>query len=187
MVKYNEDFKLKVVKDYLGGTLGFVSLAKKHRISSTSLISAWVHAFKEFGEDGIYKRQPRQVYPVQFKIDVLNFMEKTGASYQDTAIVFKMSSPSLIANWYALYSKKGRKGLGEEQKGRSLMAEHRKRKPLPSKNDITREERLERENELLRLENSYLKKVKAFQESSNASPEKHRRPSRSNSKKKDSK
>jgi transposase len=45
---------------------------------------------------------------------------------------------------------------------------------------------LERENELLRLENTYLKKLRAFREKSNVSHEKHKQNWHSNSKKKDS-
>ena len=51
---------------------------------------------------------------------------------------------------------------------------------------ISREEQLERENELLRLEIAYLKKLKAFQENPNAFLEKHKQQWHSNSKKKDS-
>ena len=51
---------------------------------------------------------------------------------------------------------------------------------------LTREAELERENELLRLENAYLKKLKAFRENPNAYLEKHKQNWHSNSKKKDS-
>jgi len=51
---------------------------------------------------------------------------------------------------------------------------------------LTSEERLERENELLKLENTYLKKLKAFRENPNAFHEKHKQKWHSNSKKKDS-
>ncbi len=51
---------------------------------------------------------------------------------------------------------------------------------------LTREEELEHENELLRLENAYLKKLRAFRENPNAFHEKHKQKWHSNSKKKDS-
>lgn len=54
------------------------------------------------------------------------------------------------------------------------------------KNSMSREEQLERENELLRLEIAYLKKLKSFQENPNAFLEKHRQRWHSNLKKKDS-
>ncbi len=51
---------------------------------------------------------------------------------------------------------------------------------------MSREEQLERENELLRLEVAYLKKLKAFRENPDAFLEKHKQRLHSNSKKKDS-
>ena len=50
---------------------------------------------------------------------------------------------------------------------------------------LTRETELERENELLRLEIAYLKKLKAFRENPNVFLEKHKQNWHSNSKKKD--
>ncbi len=51
---------------------------------------------------------------------------------------------------------------------------------------MSREEQLERENELLRLEVAYLKKLKAFRENLDAFLEKHKQRLPLNSKKKDS-
>ena len=36
MTKYNLEFKLKVVKEYLEGNIGYLSLAKKYNIKSTT-------------------------------------------------------------------------------------------------------------------------------------------------------
>lgn len=54
------------------------------------------------------------------------------------------------------------------------------------KKKLTCKEELEREIELLRLENAYLKKVRAFRENPNAFHEKHKQRWQSNSKMKDS-
>lgn len=50
--KYSYEFKLKVVEEYLNGTLGYTLLAKKHHISTTSLIEKWVNQFKTNGKEG---------------------------------------------------------------------------------------------------------------------------------------
>ena len=184
MAKYSEEFKLKIVIEYLGG--GYSLLAKKYGIPAKSQVKRWVRAYKEFGEDGLRRKHSKQVYPVKFKLDVLHFMEQTGASYQDTAIVFKMNNPSLIANWYRVFLEEGIEGLQEKAKGRTSMSKNCKTKLPKQEKELSREELLERENELLRLENAYLKKLKAFQESPNAFIEKHKQRWHSNSKKKDS-
>ncbi|WP_077701823.1 MULTISPECIES: helix-turn-helix domain-containing protein [Virgibacillus] len=186
MAKYSYEFKLMIVKEYLENSLGYGLLAKKHGIPSQSPIERWVRAYKEFGEDGLRRKHSKQVYPVQFKLDVLNFMKRTGASYQDTAIVFKMNNPTLIANWYRIFWNEGIEGLQDKSKGRPPMSKNHKAKPAKQEKELSREELLERENELLRLENAYLKKLKAFQENPNAFLEKHKQRWRSNSKKKDS-
>ena len=185
MPKYSDEFKLKIVKECLDGSLGYTLLAKKYNIPSESNIKRWVKAYQAFGLEGLQKKRSKQVYSVRFKLDVLNFMETTGPSYQDTAIAFKMNNPSLIANWKRIFLTEGIEGLKEKPKGRPSMSRNRKSKPRNLEKKTTREEQLERENELLRLEIAYLKKVKAFQENPNAFLERHKQQWHSNLKKKD--
>ena len=71
-------------------------------------------------------------------------------------------------------------------KGRPPMSKNRKVKSIKPEKELSREEQLERENELLRLEIAYLKKLNAFQENPNAFLAKHKQQWQSNSKKKDS-
>lgn len=186
MAKYSDEFKLRIVKEYLEKSLGYLLLAKKYNISSTSPIRRWVRAYKEFGEAGLRKKQTKQVYSVQFKLDVLHFMKQTGSSYQDTAIEFNMNNPTLIANWNRIFLKEGTGGLQEKAKGRLPMSKKPKIQPVKQEKSVSREEQLARENELLRLEIAYLKKFNAFQENPSAFLEKHKQRWHSNSKKKDS-
>ena len=186
MAKYSDGFKLKIVKEYLDGSLGYALLAKKYGIPNHAQIQRWVRTYKAFNEEGLRKKQSKQVFSVQFKVDVLHFMKKTGASYQDTAIRFNLHNPTLIANWYSIFSKEGIEGLKGKVKGRPPMSKKRKAKPVKEEKELSREEQLEREIELLRLENAYLKKLRAFQENPNAFLAKHKQHWHSNSKKKDS-
>ena len=66
------------------------------------------------------------------------------------------------------------------------MSKNRKAKPVKQEKGFSREEQLERENELLRLEIAYLKKLRAFQENPDAYLEKHKQRWHSNLEKKDS-
>ena len=186
MAKYSNEFKLRVVKAYLEGSRGYPLLAKSFSMPSASPIKRWVRAYKEFGEKGIRRKTTKEVYSVQLKLDVLNFMKKTGASFQDTAIEFNMNNPSLIGDWYRKFSDEGVEGLTKKVKGRPPMPKNRKAKSVKLENESSREEQLERENELLRLEVAYLKKLNAFQENPNAFLAKHKQQWHSNSKKKDS-
>ena len=68
MVKYSEEFKLKIIKEYLKGSLGYKLLAKKYQIPHESSIKSWVRNYKEYGLTGISTRPSPVVYTVQFKL-----------------------------------------------------------------------------------------------------------------------
>jgi len=186
MAKYSDEFKLKIIREYLDGFLGYKLLAEKYNIQNKSSIQNWVRSYQEYGVEGIMCKSSKKVYSVQFKLDVLHFKKQTGASYQDTAIEYKMNNPSLIANWQRIFLKDGVEGLKPKTKGRPSMSKKKDIKPTKQENKMPREKELERENELLRLEVAYLKKLKAFQVNPDAFLEKHKRQWHSNSKKKDS-
>ncbi|MEX5942314.1 transposase [Mammaliicoccus sciuri] len=82
MTKYSDEFKLKVVKEYLEGSLGYRSLAKKYNISDKSVIKRWVTAFQSFGIEGIKNKQKNTIYFVTFKLDILHYMKRTGDSFK---------------------------------------------------------------------------------------------------------
>ncbi|WP_330585606.1 MULTISPECIES: transposase [Clostridia] len=183
MAKYSDEFKLKVVKEYLEGIFGYRILAKKYEIPDTKVIRRWVRAFHSFGMEEIKRKRKKAVYPVPFKLSVLHYRKRTGASFQDTAIEFGLNNPSIISHWKKAFEKEGMEGLQKKPKGRPPMSRKKKQKP---KKEMSREKQLEREIELLRLENAYLKKLNAFQENPNAFLEKHKQRWHSNSTKKDS-
>ncbi len=186
MVKYNADFKFKLVQEYLSSSLGYSLLAKKYGLPSQTSLQDWVRAYKNFGIEGLNRKTKKQIYSVKFKLDVLHFMKQTGASYQDTAIEFNMNNPSLISSWNGQFLKEGIEGLQEKPKGRPSMSKKPKATPSKKEKEMSREEQLARENELLRLEVAYLKKLKAFRENPETFLEKHKQRSPLNSKKKDS-
>lgn len=181
MDKYSKEFKLKVVLEYLEGRMGYLLLARKYEIRSRALIQRWVRIYNALGEDGLKPIEKKQSYPVQFKLDVLNFMKQTGASYLETAIHFKITNPTLISYWNSKLGIEGRK----EKKEKPSMPKKTKKILTEQDQTLTREQ-LEQEVEALRLEVAYLKKLNAFQENPDAFLEKYKQLSRSNLKKKDS-
>lgn len=186
MAKYSEEFKIKLVTEYLDGNIGYQALAKKYNIGSHTRIVEWVKTYKSQGMEGLKRRKTKKEYSVQFKLDTIQFMLNTGASYIDTAIRFNLNNPSLIARWMKEFHERGVEGLNPKPKGKPSMSKEPKNQKKKEVKKLTREEELEREIELLRLENTYLKKLRAFRENPNAYLEKHKQNWRSNSKKKDS-
>jgi len=185
VAKYSEEFKMKLVVEYLDGNIGYGSLAKKYNMGSQTPIRDWVKSYESQGMDGLKRRKTKREYSVQFKLDTIQFMLNTGASYLDTAVHFNLNNPSLITRWMKELHEQGVEGLIPKPKGRPSMSKKPNKQKKKEEKNLTREE-LERENELLRLENAYLKKLKAFRENPNAFHEKHKQRWHSSSKKKDS-
>ncbi|ETI65852.1 helix-turn-helix domain-containing protein [Neobacillus vireti] len=184
MAKYSEKFKLMLVKEYQDGKLSYNQLAEKHGMKSSSQIKRWVKIFEEFGMKGIMRKKHNETYSVQFKFDVLSFMKRTGSSETETALQFGLTNPPMIASWKKAFLEGGAEAL-DRPKGRVSMsdkAKNRKNKHTEQK-EMTYEQKLERENELLRLEVEYLKKLRAFQMDPEGYLEKHKQRYHSNSKK----
>ncbi|MCS0542975.1 transposase, partial [Aeromonas veronii] len=117
MAKYSERFKLKLVKEYQDGKLSYSLLAKKYNMKDSTPILRWVKTYEKFGEEGLRRKKKKETYSVQFKLDVLSFMKRTGASETDTALHFGLTNPPLIASWKRAFLKKGVEGLNKP-KGR---------------------------------------------------------------------
>ena len=184
MAKYSDEFKLKVVREYLTGPLGYELLVRKYGIKSPTQLKNWVSAYKKQGAVGLLKKKKSEVYSVQFKLDVLSFRNRTGASFTETALHFGLTNPPLIASWNKKLLEGGAEAL-DKPKGWSAMSDKAKnsqRRKQPVK-EMTVEQKLKRENELLRLENEYLKKLRAFQMDPDGYLEKHKQRYHTNSKK----
>lgn len=186
MAKYSESFKLMIVKEYQEGKLGYSLLAKKYGIKSHNLVKKWVKVFEKFGVDGFMKKRNYEVYSVQFKIDVLDYMKKTRDSLMDTALHFGITTTSLISTWNKSFTAGGIEALGitKERPPMSDKAKKNSRSKKTTKEiEMTYEQKLEREHELLRLEVEYLKKLRAFQTDPEGYLEKHKQRYHTNSKK----
>ena len=186
MVKCSEGFKMKLVTEYLDGNHGYKLLAKKYDMPSPTPLQDWVRAYKTIGMEGLKRRKVKEVYSVQFKLDTIQFMSETGASYQETAEQFRLNNPSLIHRWKKEFNELGIEGLKPKSKGRPSMSKKPNKQTKKEDKKLTLEAKLERENELLRLENTYLKKLRAFRGNPNVFLEKHKQNWHSSSKKKDS-
>ncbi len=91
----------------------------------------------------------------------------------------------MIATWKKSFLEGGAEAL-DKPKGRPSMSDKAKKSETVNnikENEMTREQKLERENELLRLEVEYLKKLRAFQMDPEGYLEKHKQRYHSNSKK----
>ncbi|MGG0655844.1 transposase [Rummeliibacillus pycnus] len=115
MSKFTVEIKLNAVRRYLSGSESYKEIAESIG-SSKSLVMNWVKLFEAQGIKGFEKNYSS--YSVQFKLDVLNFMNKTGASLRETASNFNISSPSTVYQWEMLLKTQGIEALEPKKKGR---------------------------------------------------------------------
>ena len=165
MTKYSEKFKLMLVKEYQKGKLGYRLLAEKHGMKDSTPIKRWVKVYEKFGAEGLMRKKHKETYSTHFKLDVLRYMDRTGSSETVTALQFGLTNPPIIAKWKKAYLEGGAEAL-DKPKGRPPMsdkAKNRKSKKPAEEKEMSNEQKLKRENELLRLEVEYLKKLRAFQ------------------------
>lgn len=170
MSKYSYQFRVKIVLEYLNGPLGYSLLAKKYSIPSSTPIKTWVNQYKTYGERGLQPKKTNKKYSLPFKLDVLRFKQDTGASYKETANAFGIAEPSIIANWKRAYLKEGNPGLNRRigrpakmPKSNPNLDKIKQSKKEQQKNETIDEiEYLKKENEYLKIELAYLKKLKAL-------------------------
>jgi transposase len=155
MAKYDFSFKIKVVKSYLNGEGGFLSIAKRYGIPSKNQVKIWVNAYNTLGENGLKRKNKDTCYTVQFKLDVINYMVRTESSAQEVANHFAMNNSSLIVAWKQKLLNGGVDALSKT-KGRPSMNKNTK-----EEKKLTREQELEYENKLLKAELAFLKKLRA--------------------------
>lgn len=168
MAKYNLKFKLKVVKEYLEGYIGYRSLAKKYNIKSEAEVVRWVNAYKTQDYEGLEVSRKNNSYSLDFKLNVVNLYLTGEMSYQSLANEFKINNPPMIARWVKEFRDEGIEGLKPKKRGRpSNMPSTDKNEKIKNKNDKTKKElseveKLRKENYYLQMEIEILKKKIQF-------------------------
>lgn len=156
MTKFTTEHKLAVVMRYLEGKESFRSIGKLFGTSHAE-VRNWVAQYKENGINGLLKKSYTS-YSVQFKLNVLKYMNDHGTSPNEAAAIFNIPSPRTIRKWRTQFETQGQDALESKKKGRLSMKKETK-KTTPVEGSI---EELQAEIERLRMENAYLKKLNAL-------------------------
>ena len=158
MSKYSKEFKLEVVKYYLQEHHSYSECCKKFNIPSMTPIKQWVDKYQLYGVEGIFKNL-KSSYDGNFKQNVVEYMHTNHLSATETANYFKLGNHSVVLKWERIYYEEGPQGLYIERRGRN---KNMNSKPKKKKIDKEIEEDLMAENQRLRMENEYLKKLNAL-------------------------
>lgn len=157
MSKYSNEFKLEVVKYYLEGHHSRSGTAKKFGMPSSTPLKEWIKKYQEHGPEGLIKQQ-KSSYSGEFKQSVIEYMHDNHLSATQTAVHFRLQTP-IVLKWERIYYEEGPQALYEKRRGRSRNMES---KPKKKKLDKQVEEDLIAENQRLKMENEYLKKLNAL-------------------------
>ena len=174
MAKYSLTYKLKVVTAYLNGEGGYKSLAKKYGVKSASQVLRWINVFKEFGKDGLCRKQNNTRYTSEFKLAVVKSYLTSELSYRQIAFQYGLNNAPLIARWKSEFIKYGTNAFVERPKGRiptmrrtdekAKITTYTKSRSQKQKKELTPEQarilELEKQLRYAQIENAYLKELR---------------------------
>lgn len=161
MTKYDEHFRLKVVQHYLSGADSLQGTSKHFQVGQGA-VQRWISGYKVHGVAGLRKKH--NYYTADFKLAVLKHMWDTGLSRNQTVILYDLRDPGSVARWERMYRDGGMDALrATSRKNYAYMDIPPGAKPQPLTDDEQRSrEALLAELNHLRMENEYLKKLKAL-------------------------
>jgi transposase len=162
MSKYDEVFKRKVVRKYLSGAAGFKSTGHRYGLDQ-STVRRWVEAYRAHGIEGLRKKHT--TYDAQFKLSVLRRMQADELSCRQVVALFDLrGGTGVVTQWQRQYDQGGLEALMPRLRGRPKRISMTKppETPLPLVEDKPTFETLCKENEYLRAEVAYLKKLDAL-------------------------
>jgi transposase-like protein len=159
---YSAELKLQAVKDYLEGRLSPYQIIDKYKIASRTQLSNWIKKYNSHSSLKAYKGEAKAMTKGrsttwQERIDIVQYCLANQQDYHKTAGQFQVSYQQ-VYQWVKKF----------EDGGQDALKDGRGRKKAPE--ELTEADRnklemkkLEYENERLRAENAFLKKLQEFQ------------------------
>lgn len=160
---YSKELKEAAVRDYLSGKYSQYEIVQEYKISSRSVLQRWINKYNSHRElkdtskgrtSSMTKgRKTTWDERVQIVIDCLG----NGKNYQRTADTYEVSYQQ-VYQWVRKYEDGGDEALKDKRGRNKVEAE------LSPEEKVRLEiKRLERENERLRAENLFLKKLEEIE------------------------
>ena len=153
-MRFTKEFKLECVRKYKAGERIEDPGGCKHKTFWNTVLE-WVRIYDVLGEVGLEHKKPKRSWK-----DKMAMIQRVlgGESIKSVALSNGIKG-NLLSKWLKIYRESGLDGLKSSgKKGRPPKMQN---KPEPPSGPKTVED-LERENEELRAENEYLKKLSAL-------------------------
>lgn len=132
------------------------NMTRRRVLSLHTPLSRWIARYKEFGEAGLRIRQ--YTYSGDFKLSAIRHMHENHLSLTETTAKFGIYNESTLSKWERIYYEEGESGLYRDNRG--------KMRTKPNKQELQPQEEndLRVENQRLRAEVAYLKKLRVLVE-----------------------
>ena len=152
-MRFTKEFKLECIRKYKAGERIDDPGGCKHETFRNTVVE-WVRIYDAMGEIGLEHKKPKRSWQ-----DKLDMIERVlgGESIKSVALSNGIKG-YLLSKWCKIYKKSGIDGLKLDRRGRPSKT---MKKPKTS-NESETKKGLEKELELLRAENEYLKKINAL-------------------------
>jgi transposase len=160
--RYSKEVKIAAVLDYLSGSYSLTDVIRKYEISSHSVLEKWIKNYNDHRElkdtqrmnSSMIKGRPTTL---EERLEIVRYCLQNGKNYHQASELFKISYQQ-VYQWIKKYEKDGEDGLKDKRGQRKAEPE------LTAEEKIQCEmKRLERENERLRVENAFLKKLEEIE------------------------
>jgi transposase-like protein len=173
MARITLEQKLDAIFRYENGRESLNSIAKSLNLTTTEMLNFWIEKYHFHGPESLKKSYTR--YTFEDKLYILNYMNENGLSSLETAVQFNLPTPGTIRKWRISLGNESVDSLILKEKGHSKLKKDNQKK---AKNQIFEEgslEALQAENERLRMENAFLKKLNALVQEKETLKQKTRR------------
>jgi transposase len=160
---YSKELKNAAVKDFLQKDLTDIEILEKYNISSNSVLRTWVKKYtshsesKDSGKGMSQTMTKGRKTTFEERIQIVDHCLKNQGNYQATSEMYEVSYQQ-VYQWVKKFEAAGEEGL-RDRRGRTkeeieLTAEEKLQLEI---------KRIERENERLRAENLFLKKLEEIE------------------------
>lgn len=165
--KYNFDFKLRLVTLIQQGKYSIDGLSKREGLRKSNL-QFWLKLYEYYGEQGL-RGVAQKSFTIEEKIFIIQEYQQSGLSLMETSVKYRISNPSVLLTWKNKFQSNGASGL-QDTRGRpnktTTSNKMIKKTTIPGiKPSMSEVEKLRIENEYLRAELDYLKKLEALAQS----------------------
>lgn len=159
MTTFTKEYKLQAAKRYLNEIISYRELANQVGVDDSTL-RYWVMLVRYHGDQAF--TFPYTNYSAAFKLKVIQFMTEENYSIREASAIFHIPVPCMLRRWKKKWETAGEDALEPREKGLSTMTSNQNKNKGNSDSSTQSIEEMKRELEHLRMENAYLKKLKAL-------------------------